>query len=202
MTYKKVLLVASALVIIGAASIKPAMAYFTDYTMASGTRTVKVHDSELPPPEDNVEGMIKTVAISNTGDFDVYVRVKAICPEGFSVKLTDENSGWILNEDGYYYYSDIVKNKNAQDGKTTSNLNLEINVPEGNTDDFNIIIVQEASKVHYNADGTSYADWEKDVIVAQESVTPSTQQTTTEEPSTESEAESTTTEESTEGGEN
>ena len=170
MVNKKYLLVAAALVMIAASAVKPAMAYFTDYVMASGYRTIRVHDSELTPPEDtvDVEQMIKTVAITNTGDFDVYVRVKAICPDGFSTTLVD-SEGWTYNdEDGYYYYDSIVKNKDASEGKTTNNLNLKINTPEGNTDDFNVIIVQEATKVHFNEDGTTYADWDE-AIVSQES---------------------------------
>ena len=62
------LLVAAAAVLVASASIKPAMAYFTDSHIAVGERTIKLGDSKLTPPEDSVSNMIKTVAITNTGD--------------------------------------------------------------------------------------------------------------------------------------
>lgn len=169
---KTLALVAAALVVIGAASVQPAMAYFTSYKMASGYREINVHDSELGVPEDTVDlgTMIKTVQITNTGDFDVYVRVKAICPNGISAEVVkpegdDEVLLWTKGEDDYYYYKDILP---AKEENTTNKLNLEIKTPEGYDKDFNVIIVQEATKVHYDQNGDPYADWTKDVIQAQE----------------------------------
>ncbi len=170
MNYKKAILVASALVFIGIAGVKPAMAYFTDSVMAVGYKTVRIEDPKLTPPEDEVdiEKMIKTVAITNTGDFDVYVRVKAICPTGISATMTSDTKGWKLEDDGYYYYDSLLKNKDAEQGKTTSNLSFKINTPENYTQDFNVIIIQEATKVHYHDDGTPYADWTEKIESQQE----------------------------------
>ncbi|SDB34795.1 hypothetical protein SAMN02910298_01700 [Pseudobutyrivibrio sp. YE44] len=161
MNYKKALLVASAFTLVGLASIKPAMAYFTDYAMVVGYKTVHIEDPQLTPPEDTVdiEKMIKTVAITNTGDFDVYVRVKAICPTGIKAEMTADTKGWKLENDGYYYYDSLLKNKNSEEGKTSSNLNFKITTPENYTKDFNVIILQEATKVHYDKSGQPYAEW-------------------------------------------
>lgn len=166
MRYRKCLLVAAALMVIGLTSIKPAMAYFTDFAQATGAKTIHVGDSELPPPEDNVENMIKTVAISNTGDYDVFVRVKAIYPSNVTVKMDKDNSkGWSLKEDGYYYYGEIVK-ANKENPFKTNDLKLKIEAPKDATE-FNVIIVQEATKVLYK-DGEPYADWNAKVTVKEE----------------------------------
>ncbi len=156
MKYSKFLLLAASFAVISMASIKPAMAYFTDYVLAVGYRTIKVHDSELDTPKDTVENMVKTVSLKNTGDFPVYVRVKAICPDGITATGQDSED-WTAQDDGYYYYNEIL----GVDEETT-NLNLKISEPTGDTagNDFNVVIIQEATKVQYKEDGTTYADWD------------------------------------------
>lgn len=185
MSNKKYLIAAAAFMMIAVASVKPAMAYFTDYKLVVGAKEIHIEDPKLTPPEDKVdiEKMIKTVAITNTGDFDVYVRVKAICPSGITATMTD-TTGWTLNEDGYYYYDTVLKDKNAEEGKTSSNLNFEITTPENYTQDFNVIIVQEATKVHYSENGEPYADWSEKIESREEvpsSDVPQSENATTEE---------------------
>ncbi|MCR5581323.1 MAG: hypothetical protein K6F66_07020 [Pseudobutyrivibrio sp.] len=168
MKYRKYLLVAVAFSLVALASIKPAMAYFTDSKIVVGAQTIRVGDSELTPPEDTVESMVKTVAITNTGKYDVFVRVKAIYPSGVGVSLNSESSSkWIYNEaDGYYYYASSSDVNNSgiivAVGEKTESIKFDITEPTdpnltGN--DFNVVIVQEATKVLYNSDGSTYADW-------------------------------------------
>ncbi|WP_051195048.1 hypothetical protein [Pseudobutyrivibrio ruminis] len=169
MKYKKYLLVAAAAVLVATASIKPAMAYFTDYQVATGYRTIKLGDSELTPPEDSVSDMVKTVSITNTGDYDVFVRVKAIAPEGVGVKLNkDSSSNWVLVGDYYYYLSSKDSNDVENDGlvlpvgKSTEPLKLDIVEPTDKNlkgHNFNVVIVQEATKVLYHQNGQTFADW-------------------------------------------
>ena len=160
MRYRKLLLTMAALTLIGFASVKPAMAYFTDYALATGYRTIKVHDSEFTPPTDSVENMVKTVSLTNTGDFDMYVRVMVICPEGITATMQD-SPDWELRSDNYYYYNPILKATDEEKKISTSNLNLKISEPTGDLSgkDFNVIIVQEGTKVHYDADGNPYYNW-------------------------------------------
>ena len=147
MKYRKYLLVAAALVVIGATSIKPAMAYFTNSHQAVGTVTVHLGDLEITPNEDAKE-WTKEITVQNTGDYDVFVRVKAICGSQYSANLTS-GDGWSYNEeDGYYYYSNLL----AQDA-TSSVLKLTITPPKGlENDTFNVVIVQEAAKAVYAKD--------------------------------------------------
>ena len=102
MKYKKYLLVAAALVVIGATSIKPAMAYFTNSHQAAGTVTVHLGDLEITPNEDAKE-WTKEITVQNTGDYDVFVRVQAIYGAGCDVSFTAD-ANW-SEKNGYYEYS-------------------------------------------------------------------------------------------------
>ena len=151
MKYKKLVIIAAALVMIGAASVGPAMAYFTDTQLATGMVSVNLADSKLTPHE-SVENMIKTIQVENTGSYDVYVRVRAIYGSTVSVNVADGSSGnWSKAEgDDYYVYSAVLK-----PGEITEALKLEIIPPSGTTQSsFNVIIVEEATKALYKADGT------------------------------------------------
>lgn len=153
MKYKKYLIVAATLVMIGVASVGPAMAYFTDSHKATGTVAVNLGDTNLTPNE-SVEDMVKTIQITNSGDYDVFIRVKAIY--GSTVTVTQSSGDkWTLNDDGYYYYSDIV-----EAGGTTEALQLEITPPSDTSQEsFNVIIAEEATRANYASDGTATADW-------------------------------------------
>lgn len=168
MKYRKYLLVAAALVVIGATSIKPAMAYFTDSHQASGTVTVHLGDLEITPKEDAKE-WVKDITVTNTGDYDVFVRVKAICGSQYGVKFTSGND-WSYNaDDGYYYYNKMLAKKDV-----SSVLKLTIEPPKGlDYDTFNVVIVQEAAKAVYAKDENGnktdklVAAWD-DVIMKQD----------------------------------
>lgn len=165
MKYRKYLLVAAALVVIGATSIKPAMAYFTNSHQAVGTVTVHLGDLEITPNE-NAKEWTKEITVQNTGDYDVFVRVKAICGSQYSANLAS-GDGWSYSEnDGYYYYSDLL----AKDA-TSSVLKLTITPPEGlENDTFNVVIVQEAAKAvdEKDADGNKtgklVAAWDEAIM--------------------------------------
>ena len=161
-TKKNLLVAALALVVVGSVAIKPAMAYFTD--TVSATKRVQISvGADVPETHEEVAGMQKKISIANTGSYDLYIRVKAVYSSNYkAVVNASSDSKWSLGEDGYYYYSDIVKAKTADTVSATNNLILDISLAEGakvTDQDFNVIIVQEATKVLYDADGTPYADW-------------------------------------------
>ena len=118
MKSKKLLIAAATLAMIGAASVGPAMAYFTDSHIVTGQVPVKLGDSSLQPHEDLDEsGFVKTVTVQNTGAYDVYVRVKAYAGSTVEVDFDkDQSSGWKLVGE-YYEYSEVVKS-----GATTSKI--------------------------------------------------------------------------------
>ena len=157
MKVKKYALIATALMIIGATSVKPAMAYFTDTQRATGMVTIKEEPSF--EPHEKVEDMVKEVSIKNTGDYDVFVRVKAIYGKNFEVVMdtSKNNAGWSLKEDGFYYYDKVVAV-----GKESPKLFLKVNILDDAkvSKDFNIIIVQEATRALYDDNGVT-CDWNK-----------------------------------------
>ncbi|MBE5911510.1 hypothetical protein [Pseudobutyrivibrio sp.] len=152
MKTKWLILVAAALVLVSGTAVKPAIAYFTDTISTEGKIELKLGDSEIPPMEDKVENMIKKISISNTGDYELLVRAKALYPDNCTVTLVD-SEGWSDGGDGYYYYSDIVS-----PGEKTNQLLLQINSEA--EESFNVIIVQEGAKVIYDEDGSYTGDWD------------------------------------------
>lgn len=156
---KTLCLVAAALTLTAGLSISSAMAYFTTYAEAKGG--VQIHmgftDTEI---EETVESGQKEIQIKNTGDYDCYVRVKALTGDTYKDKIEyveEDGSGkWTPGADGYYYYSDVVAA-----GEMTSQLNVKITWPaEEEATDFNVIIIQESTQVRYDENGEPYADWE------------------------------------------
>ncbi len=167
MKYKKYLLIAAAaLLMIGAAAVSPAMAYFTDTHTASGMVTLSLGDSNVKPDE-SFDGMNKLITVTNTGDYAVFVRVKAIYGSNCTVTLdAASSSGWSDGGDGYYYYASPLagKTKDASVGESSSQLKLIVAAKEGTTaDSFNVIILEEATRVRYDSNGNAIADW-NDVI--------------------------------------
>jgi hypothetical protein len=157
-----------ALALAAGLTVKPAMAYFTDYTTAGGTVEISVKNPSTGVTE-KVSEFTKHITIQNTGDADCFIRVAAIAPEGYTLTLV-ESDGWSYDDtDKYYYYSDPV----APDGSTSV---LDIKISEGYEtiqsqtsgqeflpSDFNVIILQESAKVLYHEDGTAYANWNQDL---------------------------------------
>ena len=74
---KSLCLAAAALTLTAGISAGTAMAYFTTYTEAFGGVTLNMGFSETIPKED-FSNWTKHVSVENTGDYDCYVRVKAL----------------------------------------------------------------------------------------------------------------------------
>lgn len=144
---------ALALVLVGTAGLREAMAYFTTYVRAAGGYTVTLgYETEI---EEDVRDMTKHIVISNTGETDCYVRVKVFSGSTFDIAFSTEG-GWSLADDGYWYYDSILPV-----GGNTSELLAAVTVPEDYTDTFNIVVVQECTPVLYDEAGEPYADWER-----------------------------------------
>ena len=97
---KGLMIIAASLLLIGAVSVKPAMAYFTDTHQATGAVLGKY---EITPHEE-VQGLTKVISVENTGDYPVYARVQLFA--GSTVDLifeADKSSGWTKGVEGFYY---------------------------------------------------------------------------------------------------
>ncbi|MCI8309404.1 MAG: hypothetical protein HFJ45_04255 [Clostridia bacterium] len=71
----------------------------------------------------------------------------------------DGDNNWYQSSDGYYEYSDIIK-----DGNTTNEITFTLDVPDENSiyfseEDISVIIIAEIVKAEVDEDGYTYADW-------------------------------------------
>lgn len=163
--HKKNLIMASAaLALTGTLTVGSAMAYFTTYSTASGGVKMNMGFTQTVPNEE-VDEDGKHVTISNTGDYDCFVRVKAFAPVDLSYQAP--NGGWSSGEDDYWYYDKVLSA-----GETTpEELNISYSFPSGEDkpEDFNVIVVEECTPVLYDQDGNPYADWNQ-VITNEDAV--------------------------------
>lgn len=150
--WKICLLAVAALTLAAGPSVEHAMAYFTSYTAASGTKTIDMGFTTTEPKEE-VDNEGKHVTIENTGAYDCFVRVKVISDVG--VSFTDRG-GWKDGGDGYWYYPEVLGA-----GKSTGELLVSYELPAAQEkEDVNIIVLQECTPVIYDEDGTPAPDWE------------------------------------------
>lgn len=154
MNKKSLCLAAAALTLTAGISAGTAMAYFTTYTEASGGVTLDMGFSETVP-EEEFSNWTKHVSVKNTGDYECFIRVKALAGEKYQdgLQYIDSDGKWTPGEGGYYYYKDPVA-----PGESTSVLDIRIDSKETETS-FNVVVVQESTKVLYGEDNKPYADW-------------------------------------------
>lgn len=138
-------------------SVPSAMAYFTTYVQAEGGYEITL-GSETEIHED-VKDMTKEISLTNTGETDCYVRVKVFSGSQIDITYTSAldgngNAYWTKNDDGYWYYSEILKVNSSSEI-----LKAKIEMDEDFKESFNVIVVQECTPVQYHEDGTPYADW-------------------------------------------
>lgn len=148
---KRIWLLLVAVVLVFSVSFGTTLAYFTTYAEAEGGHVLELgHFTRI---REEFSQWTKHVTLTNTGDRDCYVRLKAFCGSELKLEFTNESGKWSLGDDGYYYYSDIVPI-----GGETEPIDIKIDIPEGYTQDFNVVVVQECTLVLYDGD-TPYADW-------------------------------------------
>lgn len=158
-----------AAVMILTAGVGQAMAYFTTYTEAKGTRIVRLGDETTIT--EKFADWTKELTIKNEeGSQPVYVRAKVFAPDTLAIDCPygDSDPRWKKSDDGYYYYSDALAA-----GEPAGKLNVHISkIPleavKGDT--FNVIVVYESTPVLYREDGTAYADWDNELVIVGETV--------------------------------
>ena len=81
--------------------------------------------------------------------------VKALAGEKYQdgLQYSDSDGKWTPGEEGYYYYSEPVA-----PGESSSVLDIKIDSKD-TEDSFNVVVVQESTKVLYNEKNEPYADW-------------------------------------------
>lgn len=162
-----------ALILVLAAGIGTARAYFTTYVQARGGYTIRLGD-ETEISEGYSEGFKRVVIRSDADSEPVYVRVTAFCGDRYMLRYIDESGRWSKGaNDDYYYYSDIVNG-----GGETTELKIEIGLRGGDDtfvplkdafaaglvekgDSFNVVVIYESTPVRYDGSGQPYADWNR-----------------------------------------
>ena len=145
------------LVMILSMCIAPAMAYFTANTEAEGAVPITLGDRE--EIDEDFDDWVKHVTITSEKDSEpVFIRAKVFYSVASGLTVSISGSGWSLGEDGYYYYSEIVKAEQSTSVLDVAIGNITQNAEEG--DEFNVIVIYESAPVRYEPDGTAYADWD------------------------------------------
>ena len=154
MKNKMISLVACAGILVAGLSVKPAMAYFTDYASASGSIEIAVDDTHSTV-EESGKGQQKIIVIDNDMATKAFVRVQVVLPEGITAAVDGETSeeDWTL-KDGYYYYNKVLEGKSETTTEdSTSQLILNIDASgagktgENEYADFHGIVIPESAKV-------------------------------------------------------
>lgn len=140
------------LVLVLAATVGITIAYFTDYESGKGGAKLTLKGETWI--DEKADDNSKDIVIQNVGETEMIVRVR-VYGDASHLTIADEQSGWILGSDGYYYYNKILKPDPAGrgNGDRSTTLHAEIKVSgEEDIEDFDIIVTHESSLVIY--DGT------------------------------------------------
>lgn len=165
-TFKTICLTAAALTLTAGITVGSVMAYFTTYVTAKGGYIVELGFTRTEI-EEKVEYGKKVISLTNTGDYDCYVRMKALTGDAYKESLVysepADAGNWTPGADEYYYYDDILTPK----GSTTEIVVRFAFPEEEEPGDFNVIIIQECTPVLYDENGNPYADWTVTADVSQ-----------------------------------
>lgn len=150
------------------AAVGPALAYLTTYTSASGGVDVAV-GPKVEPNEDT-DGLKKTITLKNTGENSCFVRVKIFYSTvAATLQEPVTGNGWIkddsLKDCECWEYTSVLEPENV-----TNPLTLEFTVKDDYDNNFNVVVVEEYVPALYDEDGEPYADWTLSVKTGEDSV--------------------------------
>ena len=165
---RKMLLTASlAVALVLGASIVPAGAYFTDTSEANGGVTVTMTPST--DIHEWVEQGVKHVVISNDKEATSAVYVRAGVFASVDVNISgngwtgpSNDADWVGPKDyGWFYYDQILQPGDSTDNELTVDTELRKKAEQKPEKDenFNVIVMYEATPVLYDENGNPYADW-------------------------------------------
>ena len=158
MTQRKLMLTALAVVLAVGVTAVPALAYFTAHTEAVGNVPISL-GTTTTITEDLPDPLTKVVTINNQGPEACWVRVKAY--SAYPLEYTP-GENWKENGD-YFDYTEIL-----EAGDDTTALTVKVTPPADPKQDenFNVIVVYEATPVTYDENGEPETppDWDAKVI--------------------------------------
>ena len=151
MKKRNLILAGIAAVMILAASVPSALAYFTTYAEAVGKKTITL--GEETSIKEEFDQWEKKLTITAEQDSEpVYVRARAFIPEDIGLDLVQSGGeGWSYNtSDHWSYYRTPISGKPSP--QSASVLKFKIStIPETVEigDNFNVVIVYEYTPVQY-----------------------------------------------------
>ena len=144
---KKSILAVIAAALVLSLSMGMTFAYFSDYEAAKGGAQLTL--GAQTHIEEDVTDKGKTLVIQNTGDTDVVVRVGVYGPSTMSVEdVSGENWAYDAGT-GFWYYTKVIPA-----GKESTALDATITAPEGQIDNFDVVVVQDCAQVVYDEAGS------------------------------------------------
>ena len=157
-----------ALTLVVVLNIGNAFAYFTKHSVANGKQDLVLGFSKSEIKERitiKEQNGKKTIWLTNTGDYDCYVRLKAFSAVDliYDTNPTDMefsglnvvNGNWETDA-GYYVFDEILA-----PGKATEPIEVSfIFSTDEDPADFKVIIIEESTPVLYDEYGVPYADWD------------------------------------------
>lgn len=130
-------------------TVGSALAYFTAYCTAGGSKEMELGFTTTEIDEDIVVNE-KHVRITNTGGYNCYVRVKVFAPAGILAQNPysepeGQNNWTDPDDEGYLEYIDML-----EPGKTTTDLYISYELPDAeNGEQVNVVVVYEYSPVFW-----------------------------------------------------
>lgn len=128
-------------------------AYFASQIESNGDFSVSLDNANVRITKNQILNGKLNVELENSGKEEQYARIKIVAPE--FIKLTSTSTYWKLEDDGYWYYSNML-----EPGEKSSVLQLDINVKGTQNRDFKIVTNVESTNVWYDGNGRPYANWE------------------------------------------
>lgn len=156
MKRNKTLAVLLAVALSVAVGAVPAFAYFTANDSAVGSIEISIPPIQTEIHED-VDDFSKTVSISSDeGSAPAYLRVAAYAGSQFKLEIESADGTWRDGGDGWWYCNDILEG-----GQSTGKITVTIIDPTGSLDrdEFNVVVIHEATPVFYDEAGKPYAQW-------------------------------------------
>ena len=164
----KLLLALLAVILVLSASIGPALAYFTTYTVAEGKKPVNVvPDTTITEPKPTTQTK-KEITITNSGNAPCFVRVKVFARSELSLSIQsgtnwtggsyDDNLGcWVFN------YENVLMTEAPENKTSTLTIGISGSLPDTVTD-YNIAVVYESTTAIWR-NNQYETDWTQDVVI-------------------------------------
>lgn len=147
-TKLKIIVICLIVILLTIILIGSVWAYFTANIEGKGEIILKTGEAKIQIQQTNNEN-IKNINVTNTGNMPCSVRTRIFCVSENSVSIKD-NTYWNRGEDGYWYYSKMLKA-----GETTETLIVEKN---NNT---NVFAICEATEyIYYDENDKLNANWD------------------------------------------